>query len=93
MDNIRIRCPKCEWQPDHQARWQCTCKHIWNTFETGGRCPKCGIVWEDTQCLRSRGGCAQWSPHLDWYDGLDDIVNKLKEEIEHSWAEPMIVTH
>jgi len=22
---------------------------------------------------------------LDWYGGLDDMVNKLKEEIKESW--------
>jgi hypothetical protein len=26
------------------------------------------------------------SPHLDWYNGLNDIVNKLKEEIKESWV-------
>lgn len=25
------------------------------------------------------------SPHLDWYEGLDDIINKLKEEIKERW--------
>lgn len=26
------------------------------------------------------------SPHLDWYEGLDDVVDKLKEEIKESWV-------
>ena len=25
------------------------------------------------------------SPHLDWYEGLDDIVEQLKEEIKERW--------
>jgi hypothetical protein len=25
------------------------------------------------------------SPHLDWYEGLDDIIQKLKEEIKERW--------
>lgn len=25
------------------------------------------------------------SPHLDWYEGLDDIIDKLKEEIKERW--------
>jgi len=25
------------------------------------------------------------SPHLDWYEGLDDIIQKLKEEIKEGW--------
>ncbi|MEZ5419318.1 MAG: hypothetical protein R2708_18540 [Vicinamibacterales bacterium] len=60
----RIRCPKCQWQPDREARWSCSCRHEWHTFDTGGVCPACGQVWADTQCLR----CEQWSPHLAWYD-------------------------
>ncbi|MBN8790142.1 MAG: hypothetical protein J0I84_23915 [Terrimonas sp.] len=28
---------------------------------------------------------SQTSPHLDWYEGLDDVVNKLKKEISESW--------
>jgi hypothetical protein len=31
------------------------------------------------------GGCQAWSPHLDWYDGLDEIINRLKAEIEERW--------
>jgi hypothetical protein len=26
------------------------------------------------------------SPHLDWYEGLDEIVLKLKEEIKERWT-------
>ena len=29
----RIRCPKCRWTPSAHDRWQCTCLHIWNTFD------------------------------------------------------------
>jgi len=25
------------------------------------------------------------SPHLDWYEGLEDILQKLKEEIKERW--------
>jgi hypothetical protein len=85
MDNIIIRCPKCEWQPYESSTWACTCGHEWNTFDTGGRCPKCKKVWEETQCLSDEGGCSQWSPHLDWYEGLEAIVQKLKEEILEDW--------
>jgi hypothetical protein len=38
---IEIKCPKCKWKPNSEKLWQCTCNHIWNTFETGGICPKC----------------------------------------------------
>jgi hypothetical protein len=34
-------------------------------------------VWEDTQCIRHAGGCHQWSPHLDWYENLDDVIKEI----------------
>ncbi|MCB9299080.1 MAG: hypothetical protein H6566_00445 [Lewinellaceae bacterium] len=68
---MKITCPKCAWEPDGGAYWGCTCGHIWNTFETAGRCPACGKQWKDTQCIAWRGGCNRMSPHIDWYKGLD----------------------
>jgi hypothetical protein len=59
----RIRCPKCNWSPRAEDRWQCKCRHVWNTFDTGGVCPGCLYQWKVTQCLR----CGQMSPHSDWY--------------------------
>jgi hypothetical protein len=85
MEDVHISCPKCNWEPDGGAYWQCTCYYVWNTFETGGRCPACGKVWKDTQCI----SCDRWSPHLDWYKGLESIVDVLKEEIERGWSEPI----
>jgi len=85
MENIKICCPKCNWEPDGKPYWQCSCGTSWNTFSTGGRCPRCKKVWEKTQCIKYAGGCHAWSHHLDWYKGLDDVVNALKEEIETAW--------
>jgi hypothetical protein len=59
----RIRCPRCKWQPRKHDLWQCTCLHLWNTFDTRALCPACGRQWLDTACLR----CHQWSPHDAWY--------------------------
>ncbi|MFL5353320.1 hypothetical protein [Archangium sp.] len=59
----RIRCPKCGWRPRKSDLWGCRCGCAWNTFDTGGKCPRCGIHWKNTQCFR----CMQWSPHEDWY--------------------------
>jgi hypothetical protein len=64
----RIRCPKCGWQPSRHDVWMCVCLHSWNTFDTKGVCPGCGIKWSDTQCLR----CKQWSRHDDWYEDEDE---------------------
>jgi hypothetical protein len=41
----------------------CMCKHTWNTFDTGGVCPKCLYQWKITVCL----ACHRWSAHSDWY--------------------------
>jgi hypothetical protein len=63
----RIRCPRCAWQPARSDRWSCGpggCGHVWNTFDTRGRCPACDRDWQETACLR----CGQWSPHEEWYD-------------------------
>ena len=78
MDSVRIRCPKCSWEPDGRPYWMCECGCEWDTFSYGGRCPSCKKVWEYTQCI----DCYKWSPHLDWYENLDDIVQEIKEEME-----------
>jgi hypothetical protein len=61
--DTRIRCPKCQWSPDAEARWSCRCRHLWNTFDTRGACPACGYQWTVTACLN----CGQTSPHSEWY--------------------------
>ena len=59
----RIRCPRCGWQPRATDRWVCHCRHVWNTFDTGGVCPGCMYQWKETQCL----ACGRMSPHSEWY--------------------------
>lgn len=68
--DITIQCPICEWQPDGEGYWICTCGHSWNTFATKAKCPLCGIQWENTSCP----ACHKSTPHKEWY--------KTKEEIE-----------
>lgn len=62
---VEIFCPKCAWRPTPSSRWMCqpSCGHSWNTFETAGICPACGVAWKVTQCL----ACHLFSPHKDWY--------------------------
>lgn len=80
MAEVKIACPKCEWEPSPSDHWTCSCGHAWHTFDTAGRCPSCKKQWNETQCLGPAvGGCGAWSPHLDWYRNLDDW---LREEIE-----------
>ena len=59
----RIRCPLCHWEPSADSRWSCNCRHLWNTFDTGGICPGCLKQWKRTMCLQ----CHRWSNHSDWY--------------------------
>lgn len=73
---MEIHCPKCRWEPTPEARWQCTCRHIWHAFDTAGRCPACGKVWRDTMCL----ACRQWSKHHDWYHHLPPLDELVREE-------------
>ena len=60
---VRIRCPRCGWEPGSHDRWMCLCLHVWNTFDTRGLCPACRHQWLETQCLR----CKVMSRHEDWY--------------------------
>lgn len=64
----RIRCPICAWRPTAASRWVCRpgCWHSWNTFDTGGRCPRCSFQWLLTACLR----CHRVSRHAAWYEDL-----------------------
>ncbi len=62
----KIRCPICGWTPESDSKWMCTCKHLWNTFDTGGVCPACMTRWAFTMCP----SCGSWSPHSDWYLNL-----------------------
>ena len=74
---MEIYCPKCEWEPPPSAEWACTCGHSWHTFDTHGKCPKCGTVWRETQCF----ACQEWSPHHDWYHALPPVdVDEITEE-------------
>lgn len=77
MPEIRISCPRCDWEPDDACRWVCTvCNTHWNTFETRGVCPACGKVHEETQCFRRKGGCGEVSPHADWYEETEVANNQ-----------------
>ncbi|MAT40349.1 MAG: hypothetical protein CL946_12175 [Ectothiorhodospiraceae bacterium] len=58
-----ILCPKCHWQPDGGAYWECECTNVWDTFSSFGKCPKCGKIHRYTQCI----ACKRTSPHHDWY--------------------------
>ena len=70
QNDLIIQCPTCEWNPDGEKHWACSCGYKWNTFKTKGKCPKCKTQWEDTRCP----ACGKSTPHEGWY--------KTKEEME-----------
>ncbi len=82
MAEIKIKCPQCQWEPDGSPFWECHCGHVWNTFETAGRCPICSFQHNYTQCVDYAGGCKTYSLHLDWYQGLDEAVVHLLEAVK-----------
>jgi len=71
---MRIRCPKCNWEPDGDAYWKCQCSEHWNPFDFAAKCPVCGAQYFMTQCPGNAGGCNEFSPHLDWYEDFDNTV-------------------
>lgn len=86
MPTTLIRCPKCDWEPDESCRWMCSvCRTVWNTFETGAQCPACGKVYEETTCLKRRGGCGQSSAHQDWYTKHQTAIEKPAEKFTWFW--------
>jgi hypothetical protein len=65
-----LRCPGCNFVPGPSSLWLCQdrassigCGHAWNTFRTGGKCPRCGQVWNEVQCPR----CGAMSNYRAWY--------------------------
>lgn len=75
--NPQIYCPKCEYRPRFEDRWQCfpTCGASWHTFWTGGVCPSCAYRWPITQCP----ACNELSPHRQWYHYPEDLPHVQQE--------------
>jgi hypothetical protein len=73
-----IYCPHCKWRPKAEDRWFCMprCNASWNTFWTGGVCPKCHYRWLKTQCL----SCGEISLHKDWYHYSDGDNESEREQ-------------
>ncbi|MCL4799465.1 MAG: hypothetical protein KJ025_07750 [Burkholderiales bacterium] len=81
----RIYCPKCEYRPVAEDRWECipSCGTAWHTFWTGGVCPGCGYAWLVTQCP----ACGGLSPHKQWYHSPEGTPGSEREhEFERSGA-------
>ena len=84
---MKIRCPKCAWEPDGRPYWGCdSCHCVFDTFSTGARCPQCARSWLETQCIK----CGVWSLHEDWYDGYwGGLVNHQENKIPQKTQEPL----
>ena len=55
-----------------------SCGAVWNTFWTGGVCPKCSYRWLKTQCPN----CGEISPHKDWYHYPDGDNESEREQTD-----------
>jgi hypothetical protein len=81
LENVKIECPNCHWEPDGGAYWQCTCGHVWDTFKTTAICPSCKKRWKVTQCPKfSSNGCGEVFLHEDWYVIPTDLESMLLEK-------------
>ncbi len=57
------RCPSCQAHPLEGSFWNCgKCGITFDTFETAGVCPGCGLGYDTTTCPECRRGAplAQW---------------------------------
>lgn len=77
--SLKVRCPSCHWEPpENQSFWECeACGMEFDMFADLGRCPRCGHHHEQTPCIPYAGGCAHISPHLAWYEGLDEGLKEI----------------
>lgn len=58
-----LRCPACGWVPFALDAWKCKeCGMVWDSFSTGGMCPRCHHQHEETACPR----CRRIAPNERW---------------------------
>jgi hypothetical protein len=82
MEKITVCCNNCGWEPISKKLWQCTCGTKWDAFETLGKCPCCNKEWEYVQCVEDAGGCNSAAPLEHWYQGLNETVQHLVDEMQ-----------
>ena len=58
-----FKCPSCRTAPPIGTYWRCgNCEHMFDTFETRGMCPHCGVQYATTTCL----DCREQRPISEW---------------------------
>ena len=58
-----VACPACRTAPPLGAFWKCgRCGQLFDTFQTGAVCPKCGAQFATTRCL----DCGALNPMSAW---------------------------
>jgi len=86
IEGTHVSCPKCGWEPSEGDIWVCdVCQTRWNTFKTHGKCPGCGKVFIDTACLKSKGGCGQFSLNAQWYESIEVKEPTSKKKFTWFW--------
>lgn len=59
-------CPTCQTAPPVGEYWKCgKCGQAFDTFATGGVCPRCGAQYPATKCL----DCGRAHPMSEWMAG------------------------
>jgi hypothetical protein len=82
MDNIKVCCSSCGWQPEGKKLWLCNCGNRFDAFQTLGTCNCCGKEWEYIQCVEEHGGCNAAAPIDKWFQGLDQTIITLLNEMD-----------
>jgi RNA polymerase subunit RPABC4/transcription elongation factor Spt4 len=58
-----VACPACKSAPPKGAFWACgKCRKPFDTFETQGVCPNCGVQYSTTSCPE----CGSLQPISEW---------------------------
>jgi hypothetical protein len=56
-------CPECKTPPPAGELWKCSqCGQVFDTFQTGAACPRCGMQYPVTKCL----DCGRAHPMHEW---------------------------
>lgn len=62
-----LECPSCQWTPNKEKLWLCSCKQTMDSFASRGQCTACSKQWEITFCPI----CDTSHKHEDWYTDTD----------------------
>ena len=81
-----LRCPKCNWVPNENSFWECTCGFKENSFDQLGKCKNCKVELASQKCNNTKNkkeGCGEWSNIIDWFDiGEDEVIYEIIDDTD-----------